>query len=899
MSNLKSVSIFFKVILFLAGVGMPLWVSGQQFIVQDSLGRPLNLTQDSIRQDSVRQDSMAQDTLKKEGEAGGITSVVLSNAEDSTRTDRKNNQLHLYGNAKIKYEDMELTADYIRIDNNTRTMFASGLVDHNGKYKGRPIFKTATDPPVTVDSLIFNFDSKKGKTYGVFTEMDGASIQAREIKKNEYNEQFIRHGFYSTCNLPFPHTHFGIQMSRVILTENQVVSKSAYMVVEQVPLRFVMIPFGFFPKTNKRQSGILFPTFGEDFSRGFFMRDGGYYIGINDYWDAELRGNLYSKGSWETSARVRYKKNYKYDGGFSLRYAYTKNGEENTPGFSRAKDFNITWNHSQRQEANPGTTFSASVNAGTGTYFSNTAAGGSYDYNQLTRNNMSSSIAYGKTFADGKVNFTSSLSHRQDISTGQVNLELPTFNLNVATFNPFDSKERVGEQKWYQRITMGYSMQGKNSINAVDSLLFTKETLQKMQNGIQHNIPVSMSLNVARYFQFNTNLNYTERWYFQSIRKFYDNTPVGYQEVIDTVQGFNRAYDYSFSSGFSTKVYGQKNFKGKLAAIRHVITPSVNFNYRPDFSEAKYGFYREERNTDGSQRLDNLGRVQKYSIFQNAIYGTPSAGQSMGIGFSVDNNIEAKVRSEDDTTGTGFKKVPILQGLTFSGNYNFVADSFKLSNISFSGRTALFDQKLGLNFNGSFDPYRYETYTNPGSTIPSYRRVNEFAIKGGQLARLTQFGLSMDFSFNPAAAKSRNNNLNELDKNKTNMTPEQQQELARISSDPNAFVDFNIPWNVAASFSFQYSKPFAESRITSTINLHGDFSITPKWKVQYNTGYDFQLKKISLTQFNIYRDLHCWDMSFGWVPFGTYRSYTFNIRVKASILQDLKLTKRNDYYNSF
>lgn len=902
---MKSVSVFFGLVLSIYGMLLPKSASGQQFIVQDSTGQPVNITQDTLQQDSLTTDSLLADSLggdslrQDSGNADGISSMVLSNAEDSTITDRRNNQLHLYGNAKIKYEDMELTADYIRIDNNTRTMFASGLIDHNGRYRGRPIFKTASDPPVTVDSLLFNFDSKKGKTYGVFTEMDGASIQAREIKKNEYNEQFIRHGFYSTCNLPFPHTHFGIQMSRVILTENQVVSKSAYMVVEEVPLRFVMIPFGFFPKTNKRQSGILFPTFGEDFTRGFFMRDAGYYIGLNDYWDAELRANLYSRGSWESSARVRYKKNYKYDGGFSLRYAYTKSGEENTPGFSRARDFNITWNHSQRQEANPGTTFSAQVNVGTGSFYSNTAASGSYDYNQLTRNNMSSSIAYGKTFADGKVNFTSSLSHRQDISTGQINLELPTFNLNVATFNPFDTKDRVGDQKWYQRITMGYGMQGKNSLNSTESELFSSETLKKLQNGIQHNIPVSLSLNVLQYFQFNTSVNYTERWYFQSIRKRFDNVPRGFDEVIDTLQGFNRAYDYSFSSGFATKIYGQKNFKGKLAALRHVITPSVNFNYRPDFSDSRFGFYRDQFYADGSQVLDNQGRPVRYSIFQNAIYGTPGAGRSMGIGFSIDNNIEGKVRSADDTTGTGFKKIQILQGLTFSGNYNFVADSFKLSNISFSGRTALFDQKLGLNFNGTFDPYRFEQVNAPGSATPSYRRVNEYAIRGGQLARLTNFGLSADFSFNPAAAKSRNDNLNELDQNKSNMTPEQQQELARISSDPNAFVDFNIPWNVAASFAFQYSRQFADTRITSTINIHGDFSITPKWKVQYNSGYDFQLKRMSLTQFNIYRDLHCWDMSFGWIPFGTYRSYTFNIRVKASILQDLKLTKRNDYYNSF
>jgi len=813
--------------------------------------------------------------------SNAINAAINSTASDSSWVDYRNNIVHLFGNAKIKYEDFELTADYIRIEKRTNLLFASGSYDHNHKYRGRPIFKTQTEPPSTTDSLYYNFASKKGKVYGTFSDVEGGFIQARQLKKNEFEEASIKDAMYSTCNLPEPHTHFGIHISRGVVTEKNVVTGPAYLVIEDVPFPFITVPFAFFPKMNKRASGFLFPSFGEDYTRGFFMRDIGWYIGFNDYWDTEIRGSLYSKGSYEGSLRARYRKNYKYDGGFSLRYANTRNGVEGTPGYKPQQDFNITWNHSQRQEANPGTTFSASVNVGTGSYFSQTAAGGTYDYDQITRNSMSSSISYGKIFGDGRFNFTSSLSHRQDISAQTIYLELPSFNLNMTSFNPFDSKDRIGDQKWYQRINVGYSLQGRNSIDAKESELFTSGALKKFRNGLQHNIPISLSLNALKFFQLNTSVNYTERWYFQTIRKSLDNTAGGYEQVIDTVSGFSRAYDYSLSSGVSTKIYGMKEFKGKLAAIRHVISPSVNFNYRPNFADERFGFYRRFQDANGT---DNL-----YSIYENSVFGGPGQGESMGIGFSVDNNLEAKVRTDQDSSG--FKKIPILQGLSFNGNYNFVADSFKLSNINFSGRTSLFEQKLGINFNGSFDPYEYDEV--------NLRRINSFSIKNGVLARLVSFGLSMDYSLNSDAAKNRNENIDALNEDTKNMTQDQRQQLSRISSDPNAFVDFKIPWNVAASFSFYYSKPGVTSSITSTLNLYGDVNLTPKWKVQYNTGYDFQAKKITLTQFNIYRDLHCWDMSFGWIPFGTYRSYTFTLRVKASILQDLKLNKRNDYYNSF
>ncbi|SEM93635.1 LPS assembly outer membrane protein LptD (organic solvent tolerance protein OstA) [bacterium A37T11] len=858
----------------------------------DSL-RSKMAVRDSILLDTVKLGNALRDTIMADSNKDELSDPIKSQSADSQWMDVRSNITHLYKDAKVMYGEFELSADYIRMNNNTGVIFASGLNDHNGKYKGRPIFKTATDPPITVDSLFYNIKSRKAKVFGVHTEEDGGYINARELKKNQYDEAFLKNGLYSTCDLPYPHTHFGIHITKGIVTENRIIAGPSYLVVENVPIPFIGIPFGFFPKTNKRASGLIFPSFGEDGTRGFFLRDVGWYFGINDYWDAKVTGTLYTKGSYEGALAVQYQKRYNYNGNFNFRYASVRNGVEGTPGYKPNKDFNLTWSHSQSQEANPGTTFSASVNLGTSSYFQNTGAAGTYDYTQLTRNQMSSNISYGKTFGDGRFNMTATLGHRQDIparipnstlpqAKGSISLELPTFRLSMQSFNPFDSKDRVGDQKWYQRITVGYTLDVKNSIQTTEDSLFKKDALKKFQNGVQHTIPVSLSLNVLKYFQFNSSLNYTERWYLQTTRLALDNAPSGYVQTVDTVRGFNRNYNYSISSGLSTKVYGMYGKIGKMQAMRHMITPSVNFNYTPDFSNPRYGFYRDF--------ITPGGDTTNYSIYRNNVFGGPPSGRNMGIGFSVDNTLEAKFLSKTDTANGGFKKVPILQGLSFSGNYNFVADSMKLSTIGFSGRTALFNQKMGINFGGSLDPYALDS---------TGRRINRYLIKEGKLARLTNFNLSFSYSFNADAAKSHNDNLNELDEKKTKMTDEQRRALDRISTDPNAFVDFKIPWNVAASFSFNYSKPGYVSQVTSTLNVSGDFNVTDNWKVTYNSGYDFRAKKTTLTQFNIYRDLHCWDMSFGWIPFGGYRSFTFTIRAKASILQDLKLDKRSDYYNSF
>ncbi|MFA6945020.1 MAG: putative LPS assembly protein LptD [Pedobacter sp.] len=792
-----------------------------------------------------------------------------------------NNIVFLYGKAHVKYEDFELEADYIRLDQKNNSLFAKGRTNpQNKKYIGKPLVKQGNEPPLSTDSLFFNYKTKKGKSFGVFTDVEGGFLQAQQFKKNQYDEGFFKRGIYSTCNLPHP--HFGIHITKGIATDKQIITGPAYLVIEDVPLP-LGVPFGFFPKPNKRSGGLLFPTFGED-TRGFFMRDLGYYLGLNDYWDLSTRGTLYSKGSYELGTAARYRKNYKFDGGLNFRFASTKNGVEGTPSYKKPnKDFNLTWSHSQSPLANPGTTFSASVNAGTGSYFQNTGAAGTYNPTEIARNTLSSSISYGKVFANGLFNFSSSLSHSQDIEQQTVFLDLPRFSLNMTTLNPFDSKDRAGEQKWYQKLSVGYSMQGSNSINTKEYDLFKKESLRDFRNGIQHDIPINLSMNILKYFQFNSGMQYSEKWYLQTIRKRLVPVASGFAPVTDTIQAFSRVYDYTLNSGLSTKLYGKFNFKkGNLMALRHVMTPSFNFNYRPDFGSDRYGYFR---NVQG----DTSKISTRYSIYDNAVFGSPSAGKMAGIGFSFDNNVEAKVRSTADSTKNSVN-IPILQSLTFSGNYNFAAENFKLSTIGFSGRTAFFKEKIGINFYGTLDPYKLDKDGN---------RIDQFTIKSGKLARLTNFGLSTDFSLNSNAAKNRNDNLNQIDKSKQNLSSQQQQELNAISRDPNAFVDFKIPWNVSAAYSFNYSKNGLTSSISNTLNFFGDFNVTPKWKVQYTSGYDFQANKLSLTQFSIYRDLHCWDLSFRWSPIGTYKFYSVDLRVKASILQDLKLSKRRDSYNNF
>lgn len=865
------------------------------------------------------QDTTKRDTTKKPLKKSGLDSKLEYYAKDSIRTDKKNEIMYLYGNARVKYEGLELDADFIRFNSREKTIFASGVKNEKGRYVGRPIFKTGTEGSSMADSLTYNTETGKGIVSGVFAEQEGGYFSGGKTKMQPDNEFHVSGTTYSTCNLPEP--HYGIHITKGIATENHIITGPVYLEFERIPMP-LGLPFAFFPKPNKKASGFILPTPGEDATRGFSLIGGGYYLAFNDYLDARLLGNIFTNGSYDLNLVSNYTKRYKYNGNLNLAYSSSRNGLEGTPQYEPQKNFHIGWTHSQNAQARPGTTFSASVNAGTSNYFTVSAANGTYDTQAMLQNTMSSSISYGKVFGNGLFNLTSALTHSQETQNKTISLTLPQISLNMSTISPFVSKNSVGELKWYQRLTVGYSMQASNSVSTKENLLFASDGLRRFKNGFQHSVPVSLPFTVLKYLNFSSSVNYNERWYMQTINKRYIRRSSSDSIAIDTLDGFKRAGEYSLSTGFSTKLYATKQFKnlGGIKAIRHIITPTIGFSYKPDFSKSSYGYYKDQQYyvddirpgksvPTGEYVKDYLGRIQKYSIFEQGIYGGPSSGEQASMNFSVDNNVELKVKSTKDTTGTGERKIAIIQGLTFSSSYNFVALEKKLAPISFSGRSQ-FTDKLGINFSGVFSPYAVDyvaTTTGTGVneiTTYAYQEVDRYVWKDGKLPRLTNFTFSFDYSLNPEALKKRNKNMDNLkdQTNTQNRTQEQIDQLAAISRDPNAFVDFNIPWNFAFSYSFNYSNPLgvASTRsLTNTLNFNGDFNLTPKWKVQFTSGYDFKAKNISQTSFSIYRDLHCWDLSASWVPFGLYQSYSIDIKVKASVLQDLKLSKRKGYYTRY
>jgi len=859
----------------------------------------------SYQQEIQQQDTtklplgMQQDTSKK-GVKAGVEKIEYS-AVDSTKYSKDKSIIYLYGKARVIYQAFELDADYISYNSKTNTIFASGRKDKKNRYVGKPIFKMDKEGSSVADSLFYNTKSGKGQVFNTFTEQEGGFFSGGQSKRQPDNEINVKGMTYSTCNLPHP--HYGLYITKGIVTDKQIITGPVYLKIEDIPLP-LGLPFAFFPKPNEKNSGVIVPTVGDDYTRGFFLQNGGYYLNLNDYWDAKILGTFYTRGSYGASVTSSYKKRYKYTGNIKTDYASNRYGVEGTPEYTPRKDYSIQWTHTQDANAKPGTNFSANVNIKTSGYNTNTAGGNSYNYQAITENLLSSSVSYSKNFSNG-INYSLAAQHNQNTQTRDVSVTLPSFNMSVPSFSPFDSKKRVGDQKWYQKLTIAYTVQATNNLITKDSLLFQPGILNKLNSGFQHQIPISINFTAAKYFNFTAGANYTERWQFQSVRQtairgiLSNGVVQPYTVFRDTVNGFNRSGEYNINMGVSTKVYNTLQFKkmGNLKALRWVMTPSVNGSYRPDFSALSRGNFKELQYQDGEYVWDPVyNRRKRYSIHDGMQYGGPAEGESGSISFGIDNTVEAKVFSAKDTTGSGTRKVPIIQGLSINGSYNFLAPSFKLSDLSFSGRSQ-FTDKLGVTYDGSFSPYAYrDSLTSPTTSVRTI--IDKYTIPA-----LTRFGLSFGYSLNADAFKKRNEAIdNTKDQiQKTGMTPEQAEQLRQVSNDPNAFVDFNIPWNFTFSYRFDYSKPRTSfrSEITNTLNFNGDFNVTPKWKVQFTSGYDFKTNGLSPTSFSIYRDMHCWDMSIHWIPIGTYRSYNLTIKVKASILQDLKLSKQQAYYTRF
>jgi lipopolysaccharide assembly outer membrane protein LptD (OstA) len=776
-----------------------------------------------------------------------ITTEIRYSARDSIPMDMKNNILTLYGEAEITYGDVNLKAAKIKIDWKNNLLYAEGMYDSLNNYIDPPVY-TDKGVPYKAKKIIYNFKSRKGKLFDLITQEGESYIHGSVLKKDSNDVIYVNKAKYTTCS--DTHPHFYISAGKIEILKNQIISGPAYMVIQGVPVPFA-IPFGFFPNKNGRASGIILPAYGESQDRGFFLRGFGYYFGLSDYFDLMLKGDAYSNGSWLANVTSTYSKRYKFRGNLNINYARNKYGDPETPEFSLSKDFSVNWVHTQDPKARPSSTFSANINAGTQNSYRNNST----NAEEILNNTLQSSISYSKGFVGTPFSLSAGLRHTQNLSQGNLSLSVPDFSFNMARIYPFKGNKAVKKKKWYSDIGIQYNMNFRNKIDTYDSLLFEPETWDMWKNGFSHSIPLSTSFTFFKYLNFSPQFSYTGYTYAQKTIQTWEGDTL----IKTDVSGFNQISQYNVSGRFGTKVYGLFNVNRLgLIAIRQLITPSVTFSYQPDFSDLKYGYY-------STVQVDTAGNTRKYSYYEGYIMGYPGTGKQGNMSFDLQNNIEAKVRDKKDTTGTGTRKVKLLENFGIGSSYNFLADSMNLAPFQFNGYTTLLRNKLNFHFSGNLDPYMINEME---------QRVNKFTYEyAGKLARLTNFNFTLSTNFNSPKEKKKGN----------------EQELE--------YVPFSLPWNMSIGYTFAYNKPGHTSTTLQSVELSGYLNLTSKWRVNFRTGYDFNNDAVSFTSLDIHRDLHCWEMSFSWIPIGYRQSYSFKINVKSSVLKDLKLNKKKDYYD--
>jgi hypothetical protein len=669
-----------------------------------------------------------------------------------------------------------------------------------------------------------------------------------------------------------------------VISNNKIITGPAYMVLEDFPLYFPVIPFGYFPSSPTYSSGILVPSYGEEANRGFFLREGGYYWAANEYFDVSARGDIYSKGSWGAKLHTNYRARYRFSGGFDFRYSVNVYGERGLDTYTKSPQFQVMWSHSQDAKANPSRTFSANVNFSTSGYDKqNSLSAESY-----LRTQKSSSISYAKRWENTPFNMSANFRHSQNSTDTTLTLSLPELTFNMAKIYPLKFKNRIGSAKWYEKFGFSYSSNMRNTITAKEYEILKKSFATDWKNGIQHNLPISLpNFNLLKFINMSPSFSYNEKWYFKSIEKSYFADQAFMDERgrmsnvrIDTITGLKRNYQYAYSLSATTNIYGMYmpvNTNSRIKGIRHKMTPQLSFSYNPDFGDPKFGFWKEVQ-------VDSTGRMEQYSIFEGGIYGATGRGAAGMVSFSLSNNVEMKVADLKDTTATSeFKKVKIIDNLSFNTSYNLIADSFNLSPISIRGRTTI--QGVGINFGSMLDPYMTN---NRG------QRINQYAWnhnKGfARLGRLVNSNVSFGMQFDSKKGQKESDDARESIE-EDNVLP----------GDFRDYVDFNIPWNFGFDYSFSYNRPNPneKARITQTLNLRGSVTLTDKWRINMNTNYDISAKAFSFTNFSIYRDLHCWEMSLNFVPFGYMKSYSFTLNARTSMLKDLKVSKQRSFYDNF
>lgn len=796
-----------------------------------------------------------------------VESTVFYDASDSIEIDNVNRVIFLFGDAVVTYEDIKLEAPFIEICMNKNELFAYGENDSTGKYI-KPVF---TDPNSTFQAkeIHYNFETKKGKINQVLTEESGGYLHGEKVKKMGDNTIFVRHGKYTTCNAEHPHFH--LQCSKLkVIPQEKIISGPAYLVVQDIPTPIVL-PFALFPNTDKRASGVIMPTFGGNNPIfGFSLQRGGYFWAINDYMNLELLGDIYTKGSYGIHAMSNYRKRYKYNGNWGLDYLRWISGDSKIPSeYSSRFDFKIRWRHSQDPKARPNGTFSASVNFGTAGYNQNDLT--TQMTNERLQASTNSNVTY--SFKLPKSPFTGSIaaSQQQNNITGDMTFTLPNFRFSMNRIYLRNPDKLVGKPKWYQNFNMTYAMTGKGVTVGNDSLL-TLETIDQflgpVQKGIKHSIPIQGSIK-TKYFNITPSATFNSFWYFDYKER--ESVHDDYTEY----QGFKVGNDFRTSLSFQTVLYGDFVPIGKrkrIEKIRHVLTPNIGFTYTPDFANEQWQQFSGYRSA-----YDTLGNQSNYNIFTGNIVGNPSRGKSGSINFTLKNTIQMKVKTPKDTVNAT-KKVSIFDNLTIRTDYNFFADSLNLNIISVSGNAKIIDG-LSLNMSARFDPYQLNS---------EFSRINQFMASDGKLARLIQANVGTGYRFE---GKKDRENQGQLFKRLF------REDYQYYLDHPDMFIDFNIPWSLNIRYNMNFREQVQNSELvldlTQTLNFSGTLRVTEGWVLDYASGYDFVNKDVtSNTRLGINRNLHCWEMSLEWVPFGRNANYLFTINAKSSMLQDLKLNRR-------
>ena len=857
-------------------------------ISKDSLS--LGVQQDSIgapKRTKIVTDSIANDSIPKPKKF--LEGIIDYKAKDYESINQKKKQIFLYNEAQIQYQDMDIQSGVIVIDYGKDMVYAGRLKDSAGVYSQAPVFKQGADV-VEPDSIVFNMKTKKAFIWNSKTEQQGGRIISNLTKKENDSVYYVKRAKFTTSeNEENPEYYFLLRKAKVV-PGKKVVTGLTNMFIADVPTP-IGLPFAFFPLTNKRTSGVIFPSFGEQNDRGYFLQNGGYYFALSDYADFAVLGDYYTNGSYGLRLETNYAVRYKFRGNLSFRYENLIGSERGFPDYSKSTIYNLRWSQSQDSKSNPNSRFSASVNLGSSTYYQQSI--NQLNNSNFLNNTLASSVSYSKTFpGEPQVNLNVTATHSQNTNTQTINMTLPTFQGSVDRVFPFAPK--TGSKKGaLQNINFQYNVRGENRIQTTDSLFFKPEMFEDAKAGVQHTIPISTNFKLFKYFSFSTSANLNHSWTFKTIEKQF-NTDNNQVEVIEN-KGFDSYTTYNFSSSLGTTIYGLFNFgeDKKIQAIRHVMRPSISYNITPAFSQ----FY----DTYEVVSADGLTTDQvEYSRFEQSIFGAPGNRFSSSIGLSLSNNLEAKVRDKD-STATEPKKIFLLNSLNFSTNYNIAADSLNWSPVRLSGGTQLFDNKMNVNFGATLDPYALDN---------NNRKINTFNIdNGGGLFRITSANFTLNYNLSSDSFEGGNSGESDAATRESLRSggraddlfgkPQDfaDQRLNEKQSDdkpkPTDLYKYKLPWSLRLAYAVNYNNSKRQSEISShSLMFSGDVELSPRWSVGASSGYDFKNSGFTYTQLRFERDLESWRMNFSWIPFSNRSSWNFFIGIRSSILSDIKYDKQ-------